>query len=221
MTRARRVSLAPDNSRAQFGRVPRMRRGLTLVELVMVIAILGVLGVVIVGKTTGTTATQRSDQERINEAGNILDQLSRAMAFFEATLPRFSFKQIVGVYPGRLSHLTAPISTSQRNSCGSFYTAGQVALWQSFYTREIPTAGFIVAPGFVTQDSLVRTPPNTATTQRAELAIVIPNVTFADAVLLDKTVDGDSSGTAATVRYSPVNGTSPVTVSYITMVGGC
>lgn len=194
---------------------------MTVLELAVVIAILGVLGVVIVATTSGSSAAQRSDQDRINEVASTLDQLARAMAFFEATLPKFSFKQTVGVYPGRLSHLTTPISTSQRNSCGAVYTSGEVALWQTFYTREIPPTGFLIAPGFITQDSLARTPPNTATTLRGELAIVIPNVTRADAALLARTVDGDSSGSAGTVRYTPNDGSSPVTVSYITLVGRC
>lgn len=203
----------------------RARPGLTIVELVIVIAILGILGVVIVSTTSGTSAAQQSDQERINEVANELDILARAIAFFEPTKPRFSFKQTVGVYPGRLSHLTDAITPSRPNSCGENYTSAQAAAWTGgYYTREIPTTGFLVRPGFITQDVLVRTPATFPVPQgpfHGTLAIVIPNVTLADAKLLGMTVDADSTGTVGTVRYSPQDGSSPVTVSYLISVGEC
>lgn len=207
-----------------FG-VQRARAGLTLVELVIVMAILGILGVVIVSTTSGTSASQQSDQERINEVANELDILARAIAFFEPTKPKFSFKQTVGVYPSRLSHLTEPITPSKQNSCGQNYTSGQANLWLGgYYTREIPTTGLFVAPGFVTSDTLFRTPPTFPVPQgpyHGTLAIKIPNVTLADARLLGLTVDGDSTGTVGTVRYTPQNGTSPVIVNYLISVGDC
>lgn len=199
-----------------------MRRGLTIIELVIVIAILAILGVVITSSTGGTSAALQSDQERINEVANELDILARAIAFFEPTKGPFSFKQTVGVYPSRLSHLTDAINPGKQNSCGVNYTSGQAALWLGgYYTRELPTAGFFMAPGFTLQDLLVRSPVNTAAQQHATLAIVIPNVSLADAQMLDQTVDRDPSATAATVRYTPDNGSSPVIVSYLSAVGGC
>lgn len=193
-----------------------------MLELAVVIAVLGILATVIVATTSGPSASQKSDQARINEVAFTLDELARAIAFFEATKGPISFKQTVGVYPGRLSHLTAPITTSQRNGCGAVYTASNVAAWTGgYFLREIPPAGFRIAEGFITQDSLVRTPPNTATTPAGTIAIVIPNVTRSDAVLLGMTVDDDSTGTVSTVRYTPNDGSSPVTVSYLTMVGDC
>ncbi|MEX1186498.1 MAG: prepilin-type N-terminal cleavage/methylation domain-containing protein [Gemmatimonadaceae bacterium] len=200
----------------------RLRKGFTVLELAVVIAILGVLGVVIVSSTGGMSASERSDQARINEVAHTLDRLSRAMAFFEATLPKFSFYQTVGAYPGRLSHLTTPITTLQRNSCGALYSSTNVLAWVGgYFTQDIPTSGLFIAPGFLTADSLVRTPPDVATVPAGTLAIVIPNVTRADAILLAWTIDGDSTGTLGTVRYSPNDGSSPVSVSYLTMVGGC
>lgn len=225
MTGVAESSLARTGVRPHFDGVKRARHGLTLVELVIVLAILGILGVIIVSTTSGTSAAQQSDQERINEVANELDLLARAIAFFEPTKPKFSFKQTVGVYPGRLSHLTDAITPSRPNSCGQNYTSAQAALWTGgYYTREIPTAGFLIAPGFITQDVLVRTPPTVIVPQgpfHGTLAIVVPNVSLADARLLGMTVDADSTGTVGTVRYAPQNGTSPVTVSYIISVGDC
>lgn len=225
MTHTRAILLARSGRRPHFGGVKRARPGLTLVELVIVMAILGILGVVIVSTTSGTSASQQSDQERINEVAHELDLLARAIAFFEPTKPKFSFKQTVGVYPGRLSHLTDAITPSRPNSCGQNYTSAQAALWTgAYFTREIPTAGFLIASGFVTQDVLVRTPETVPIPQgpfHGTLAIVVPNVSLADAKLLGMTVDADSTGTIGIVRYTPQNGTSPVTLSYLISVGNC
>lgn len=213
------------STRRIFVPVRSKRKGLTIVELVIVIAILGVLGVVIVSSTGGTSAAQQSDQERINAVANELDILARAIAFFEPTKPKFSFKQTVGVYPGRLSHLTESITPSKPNSCGQNYTSGQASLWLGgYFSREIPTAGLFVAPGFLTSDTLFRTPATFPVPQgpfHGTLAIKIPNVTLTDARLLGLTVDGDSTGTVGTVRYTPQNGTSPVIVTYLIAVGDC
>lgn len=217
----RAIGLADSASVHQF-RNMRSHKGLTLIELVVVIAILGVLGVVITSTTGGSSAASQSDQERINEVANQLDVLARAIAFFEPTKTPFSFKQTVGVYPSRLSHLTDAITPAKQNSCGTNYTSGQAALWLGgYYIRELPPSGFFMAPGFTLQDLLVRVPTNTSSQQHGTLAIVIPNVTLSDAQLLDQTVDRDPSATLATVRYTPDNGTSPVTVSYLSAIGGC
>lgn len=223
-------SLARTERPVQVEGVKRVRKGLTLVELVVVMAILGILGVVIVSTTSGRSASQQSDQERINEVANTLDLLARAIAFFEPTKRKFSFKQTVGVYPSRLSHLTAAISPSKQNSCGQNYTSAQRSAWLTtveaigaYFTREIPPVGFAVAPGFVTSDTLMRDPPTFLVPQgpyHGTLAIVMRNVSRADAALLAQTVDGDSTGTVGTVRYSPPSST-PVSVSYLISVGDC
>ena len=199
----------------------RLRRGLTIIELVVVVAILGILGVVIVSTTGGTSAALQSDQERINEVASQLDILSRAIAFFEPTKSPISFKQTVGDYPSRLSHLSTPISPTKQNSCGASYTTADSLAWTGgYYVRELPPSGLFLAGGFTLQDLMVRNPANTATQQHGNLAIVIPNVVLSDAQLLDQTVDRDPGATAATVRYTPTN-TPTVTVSYLINIGGC
>src|SRR5687768_8164726 len=106
--------LAVPQDRLQLRYVRGMRRGLTIIELVVVIAILATLAVVITSATGGTSAALQSDQERINEVANELDVLARAIAFFEPTKAPFSFKQTVGVYPSRLSQLTDAINPSKQ-----------------------------------------------------------------------------------------------------------
>lgn len=199
---------------------PALRRAFTLVEIVAVLAILGVLSTVVYF-TIATSAAQKSDTDRINNVAKILNDLSRAIAFFEPTRTAFSFHQTIGVYPGRLSHLTTAITTTQQNSCGAVYTSGNVTAWTGgYYARELPPSGFLIDQGFTSQDSLVRTPPNAGGVLYGTLAIVIPAVSASDAKLLAVTVDGDSTGTVGTVRFT-LNGSNPVTVSYLTEVGGC
>lgn len=215
-------SLALPRHRLHVRHVQPLRRGFTIIELVVVIAILAILGAVIVSTTGGSSASGQSDQERINMVANELDILSRALAFFEPTKAPISFKQTVGVYPSRLSHLTDAITTAKPNSCGVNYTAGQVALWTGgYYTRELPTTGLFLATGFTLQDLLVRTPANVNTQQHGTIAIVIPGVELSDAMLLDQTVDGIPSATGATVLFTPNNSSTPVTVSYLSAIGGC
>jgi len=188
--------------------------------MVVVLAILGVLSTAIY-TTVSSSISVKNDIDRINNVAKTLDDLSRAMAFFEPTRQAFTFHQTIGVYPGRLSHITTVITASQRNSCGAFYSAGNVAAWTGgYYSRELPPAGFPIDAGFTSQDSLVRTPSNTGGTPNGTLAIVIPGVSAADAQMLASTVDGDSTGTVGTVRFTG-NGSNPVTVSYLTAVGGC
>lgn len=188
--------------------------------MVVVLAILGVLSTVLY-VAVSTSSSAKNDADRINNVAKTLDDLSRTMAFFEATRKAFTFRQTVGVYPGRLSHVTTVITTSQRNSCGAFYSAGNVAAWTGgYYSRELTPAGFPIDAGFTSQDSLVRTPSNAGGTLDGILAIIIPGVSAADAKMLASTVDGDSTGTVGTVRFT-LNGANPVTVSYLTKVGGC
>lgn len=188
--------------------------------MVVVLAILGVLSTVLYA-TVSTNVSAKNDVDRINNVAKTLDDLSRAIAFFEPTRQAFTFHQTIGVYPGRLSHITTVITTSQRNSCGAFYTAGNVVAWiGGYYNRELPPAGFPIDAGFTSQDSLVRTPSSAGGTLNGTLAIVIPGVSASDAGMLASTVDGDSTGTVGTVRFTR-NGSNPVTVSYLTAVGGC
>lgn len=196
------------------------RAGFTIIEIIVGLALLAVMGAIIAVSVQKTSATL-SDNERIDEAAFNLDQLARTIAFFEPTKPPITFRFTVGVYPGRLSQLTAPISTTQTNDCGAVFTAGQVTAWTGgYYLKEIPTTNFKITDGFIANDLLVRTPANANAGLPGVLAIEMPNVTYADAVLLGLAVDNDSTGTLGTTRFT-VNGNQPVTVSYRIEVGGC
>lgn len=214
------TSLKTDSSqktmRNRFGARPRA--GFTIVEIIVGVVVLSILAAVVIANVT-PAAKQASDVERISVAAQNLDELARAIAFFEPTKPAFSFHQTVGVYPGFLSQLTVQLTTSQRNSCGTTFTNQQVTAWTgTYYGRQIPTTQFKVADGFIAQDALVRVPTTNATQERGALYIVMPAVARSDAVSLGLNVDGDASGTVGAVRYPAGD---PVAVSYRIEVGGC
>lgn len=201
-------------------RAQRDRFGFSIIEIVVGVAILAIIGAVVIANVNPAAALS-NDIERVNVAADNLDEIARAIAFFEPTKPATSFHQTVGVYPSRLSMLTAQISTSQLNSCDVTFTNQQVNAWTgAYYGREIPTSGFKIADGFIADDTLARNPATNAVQERASLSIIIPNVTADDAAALALTIDGESSGTLGAVRFT-ANGSNPVTVSYRIEIGGC
>ena len=198
-----------------------LRIGFSLPEIIVSVAIFAIIAAVLIPQVSRTTAAA-STVDRANQAAVTLDQLARAIAFFEATKPAFSFHQTLGVYPGKLSHLVTPITTSQTNDCSVPYTTGQVSSWpgHNYYSVNIPTTGYKLADGFVTQDSLIRSPANAASVSAGILYIVVPAVARSDAAALARIVDNDSTGTVGAVRYT-ASGESPVTVNYRIEIGGC
>lgn len=223
------------------------RRGLTLIESVVALAIVGIAAVTIVLANASATQRSATELDNIEKASRMLTDLSEALALWteRRSGDPSSFFQIIGVNPGKLSHLTSPITTTDRNSCGlgmpqqnaTRFKNAEVNRWEGqFFRQELPTTGFLIAPGFFANDQLlrysaIRNPtgppwfnqeyfPAGNTTTPGTLAIVIPNVKYEDAVALAQRVEGDPTGTFGAVRFTP-NGTAPVTVEYHIGIHGC
>jgi hypothetical protein len=196
------------------------------------------------------SASQRSvnDLDNIEKAARTLTDLSEAIALWteRRSGDPTSFFHVIGVNPGRLSHLTTPITTTDRNSCGpglpqqnqTRYKTPEVGRWAGqFFRQEMPTTGFLIAPGFFANDVLLRYSairnasgppwfneeyfPAGNTTTPGTLAIVIPNVAYADAVALAQRVEGDPTGSFGAVRFTPNATNTPVTVEYHIAIHGC
>jgi prepilin-type N-terminal cleavage/methylation domain-containing protein len=216
------------------------RRGFTLAEILVALAIAAILGVAIFAVNSSNLVEGGSldTDTRATDARNKLSQIADAIAALQTTNPASSFLQTVGAYPLRLSQLTTQITTSDRNSCKRAgtdnYTSaaipstgpdapGYTLGWLSpYFAQELPTAGgFELASGFVTQDTLVRSPAaptGTGSGQFGTLAVRMPSVVRADALALDEKVDFVLSGTKGSLRYGSGD---PVAVDYILIVSGC
>ena len=209
----------------------------------MTVAILGVLASVIV-LGVETSSRVGGEAKRIDDAAFVLAKLRDASVRYNLgqTFRDTSFTAKIsggaglygGTNPGRLSHLTSKITTSDFNSCGFAYTAGQATGWDRvFYSSPISSSTPIqIAPGFFADDTLARY-DSTGTSKHllsgdanalrapGTLAIVMRNVAISDAQALAARMEGDQSGgNSSIVRFTP-NGTAPVTVYYHMEIHGC
>lgn len=225
-----------------------IRRGVTLVEMVVAVGVIAIIGVTIV--LANASASQRSINEldNVERAARVLTDLSEAIALWteRRSGEPTSFFHIIGSFPGKLSHLTTPITTSDRNICGlvpplqnaTRYKNSQANLWEGqFFRQELPTTGFLIAPGFFANDQLLRYSavfnpagppyfqeeyfPSGNTSTPGTIAIVIPNVRYTDAVALAQRVEGDTSGVYGAVRFPQNTTNTPVTVEYHIAIHGC
>lgn len=215
-----------------------IRRGVTLLEIVVTALILSVIGLVVY-QNEAAASKVGSDVARIDQAARVLAELADALGRITGTGGVTSFNQFIGQAnstgtsnAGKLSFLTRPITVADLNACMYPYSQSEANRWTTpFYYRIVPGSGFLIAPGFFAQDSLIRfnavgVPTTVANRPAANdartfgtLAIVIPNVSRSDALALANRVEGDQSGVAGAVRYDP--NIDPTTVYYHFTIRGC
>lgn len=122
-----------------------------------------------------------------------------------------SFYERIRVYPGHLHDLVEPITTNDVNSCGQFYKASpDVNNWLGPY-HLIPfneNFGYTLSSGIVAQNATERTTFSNGT---PALAIVMNDVTLADAQAMKARIDGTSGDT---ITWTPPVGDNPVVVRY-------
>ena len=208
----------------------RPKTGFSTIELVVAVAM-----VIIVASVALPILNpgRNSDLDRAREAAFELAKLRDAINSFEPTLPITSFKQTTGRNPLRLSDLTTRIQTTgsnSLNSCGTAYTAGEVALWSSsapYWDTPVTPQGLTIAPGYVAQDLIIVTKSgnysNATFPDSSQIArIRMPSVSRNDAENLALVVDGDINGTAMshTVSFTP-SGIGAIPVDYIVVLRGC
>ena len=174
-------------------RITRPRRGFALAWVILTLAIIAVLAAV----AAPSLATLDDRARALNAAA----QLRSIASGFVAYGP------LVGNYPGRVSAMTLPITTSSRNTCGQSMSSSQVATWTTsapyapFYT---PSSGLWTDVGRVRDSVPFRSFPPVKTPIYVEL----PGVRAEDAAMLKLVVD---NGTGDTVSFAPaVNDTTTV-----------
>ena len=188
-----------------------MRRGgFALLLAVIIVAIVAVLATV-----ATVTLSGDNDQDRIEKVADVLHRLAAAIDTTRATTGA-SFVGNVTKYPSRLSQLYSQIkSTDFRCTPGLATTFLTFAPnWVGpYYLVPISTTGYPIASGFTANDILHIGPPTGAVDT---LAIEIPNVSLADAQLLELFVNKTGpTGLGRPVKYSPRDGSSPVTIEYV------
>jgi prepilin-type N-terminal cleavage/methylation domain-containing protein len=183
------------------------RSGLTLIEIVVVIVVLLILAAAIAPSLVGSL-----DRERVSTAATTLQEITDAMS---------EMRKDSQDWPGRLSHLSTAITTSDQNVCGNAYTAGKVGNWAGPYIdRVIPSTGIPVGIG-TASNTVYR---SSVSGQDALLTIEITSVQEADALSLNTVVDndGDVAGrTTGTIQWSTTSSEGLVTVLYYRPIRGC
>lgn len=230
------------------------RSAVTLVEVIVTVAILAIFATVIVASVEGS-ARAGGNAKRIQDAATMLERIRDAAVRYNFGDPSMtglnnrgvagdtSFTSKIsgaanergGVNPGRLSELTNRIAATDLNSCGGPFGALANNWTQNFFAQPVAIGGtFKIADGFIANDQLERydaagvlanLSPTSSVTGGGTLAIVIPNVSLADAEALALLMEGDQpsplgSGNYAVVRFTP-SGSAPVTVRYHMAIHGC
>ena len=187
----------------------RARAGVTLIEMVVVIAVLLILAAAIVPSMIGTL-----DRDRVASSIEVYQSITDAMSDMRADNQD---------WPGRLSHLSRPITTSDKNVCwpGTNYTAGRVSNWAGPYLdRVVPSTGLPIGIGTI-RDSIYR---SQLSGNDALLTIETNGVSAEDALAVNAQVDndGDVAGrTAGTVQWTVPSVDGVVTLYYFRPIRGC
>lgn len=230
------------------------RSAVTLIEVVVTVAILAIFATVIIGSVEGS-ARSGGNAKRIQSAATMLERLRDAAVRYNFGDPSTtgvnnrgiagdtSFTSKIsgagnsrgGVNPSRLSQLTNRITSTDLNSCGGTFGALAANWTQNFFNQPIAVGEpFKIADGFIANDQLERynaagvlanLSPTSSVAGGGTLAIVIPNVSLADAEALAALMEGDQpspvgSGNFAVVRFTP-SGDAPVTVRFHMAIHGC
>jgi general secretion pathway protein G len=179
------------------------RRGFSLAELLVGMAIIALLAAVLIPAVAGQIS--KSDVTRT------LQDLSAMRTGVE------QFVADVRRYPGKLSHMTNPITNAQRDVNLVLYPATLVSRWKGPYVGRDTSAGsggFITGFGAIALDSLVRVTfqpgVNYATVR-------IAGVTQADFDRMDVEIDGAVNATSGVLRWVTGGASGVDTVKFLTI----
>jgi type II secretory pathway pseudopilin PulG len=176
-------------------------------EIVVAIAVLLVLAAAIAPSLIGGL-----DRGRASGAVETLQDLTDAMS---------EMRRDNQDWPGRLSHMTRPITSSDLNVCSNTYSPGKVGNWDGpYFDRVVPSTGLPIEIGVI-KDDIYR---SAVSGNDAYLTLEISAVSEGDALEVNRIVDndGDVSGrTTGTVQWSAVTSEGLVTMYYYRPIRGC
>ncbi len=176
-------------SRAQRSR----RRGFSILEVMISVAIIVTLAVVIV-----PGIDLLIDKTRFDLIENQLRKIEDGIV---------NFRNKTTTNPGRLFHLSRPITSADSSPCG-LYSNQEVSAWAGTpptggpYVNEVfPDGPFRIGTFGTAQPVLTRDPTTQGGTQRfAFLSYKITGVTRTDAVEINERIDGSADLNSSTVE---------------------
>ena len=204
----------PGRARCHAGRAVRRRilrrAAFTVIEVVVATAILAALSAVII-----PVVAEQIERRRVDSAITTLKNLADAVTAFRVN---------VGMNPGRLVHLSAPITAMDVNSCGAAYGIPAANAWAGpYYTKQL-----LISTGLpLSEDNLGRVQNAFGRTSAVgstagTLVLEVSGITLEKVTEIDAAIDGDGGLTTGRIRWT----TSPnpdghVTMSYHVAINGC
>lgn len=184
--------------------------GFTVIEVLVTMAIIAILSAV-----SFPVVAEQIERRRVDSAITTMKTLADAVTAFRAN---------VAMNPGRLVHLSSPITTSDVNSCGVAYTAAAVNAWAGpYYTKHLLQAtGLPLSEDNLgrVQNTLVRSPAGVSTP--GTLAFQVTGIPLEKVTEIEASVDGDNVATTGRVRWTtPADANGHVTMSYHVAINGC
>lgn len=194
------------------------RRGFSVLEVVISVAIIVTLAVVIVPSVDLLIEKARMDL--------IEDQLRKIEDGITA------FREKITTNPGRLYHLSRPVTTADPTPCGT-YSTQEVNAWAGTppaggpYVNEVfPEGPFRIGTFGTANPVLTRDPPTQGGNQRyAFLYYTISGVTRTDAIEINERIDGSAdldpntlNNLTGTIQWDNPDPDGFVTVTYRMLV---
>jgi prepilin-type N-terminal cleavage/methylation domain-containing protein len=196
------------------GVLHRLRRGFTILEIVIAVSVMAVLAAL-----TIPTITRYLDQQEIDTTASTLSSLAAGV---------MQFQSVVSGTPFRITQLARNITSLDTTSCSGVgnalprttFTVATAAKWANggpFYNKATNPQGFPLPIG-TANDTLFRT-SNSSTP--GFLQIRINPVRFQDAILLNDAIDGSTdvnqanrSNTTGAVQWGLPSALETVVLTY-------
>jgi prepilin-type N-terminal cleavage/methylation domain-containing protein len=186
------------------------RPGFTLIEVLIAAAIIAALSAIVF-----PVVAEQVERRRVDSAVTTLKSLADAVTAFRVN---------VGMNPGRLVHLSGPITSTDLNSCGAAYGTPAANSWAGpYYTKQLLSeTGLPLSEDNLgrLQNVFVRAPVGVSTP--GSLAMQVTGIPLEKVTEIDAAVDGDGGVTTGRVRWTtPVDANGHVTMSYHVAINGC
>jgi prepilin-type N-terminal cleavage/methylation domain-containing protein len=180
-----------------------MRRGFTLIEMLVTLAILAGLAALI-----APSLLAEFDRARIDRALTTLESIADAIVAFEDD---------VGEHPASITQLNSPLVSGDADICGSNYNGGERNRWGGPYLdRLTPPGGIDIDVGTIPDNFFYDSAPTPDI-----LFILINGIQEQDILSLDDRLDGDGGQGTGVIQWTNPDANGVVTGGYAIPIGTC